>query len=271
MTNWDKVKQVGLLGVIALLLVMIGLGAFDRWQNQKEMQRLRNEAASKDQTLEVQKGLYTKLTLESDDLRKLLKSKDEQVQALLAQVKKDKEELLAANQLVVTWKGAYEALFDATQIHEDPPPDQPDAPGRDRVTFMKDWGAIVVSGYTLTNPPEAFLSVKQGRPWKITVAISQDANKQWHTYATSSEENMQVDIALTAVNPYLLEDKWYERIQLEATLAGGSGTTGFGLLAGVGASIKVGKFNVGPAVFVSLGGSIQGYVGGTFGWRPFER
>lgn len=267
--NWDKIKQVGLLGVVALLLVMIGLGAFDRWQNGKELARLRNEAAAKDQTIEVQKGLYTKLTLESDNLNKLLNTKDEQIQSLVTQVKKDKEQLLAANQLVVTWKKAYEALFDANQTHEDPP--TPGGPGRDKVSFVKDWGAIVVSGYTYTNPPEAFLSVKQGRPWKITVAISQDANRQWHTYATSSDDNLNVDIALTAVNPYILEPKWYERLSLSAMVAGGSGTTGFGLLAGIGATFRIDKFNVGPAGFVTVGSNITGYVGAVFEWRPFER
>lgn len=269
--NWDKIKLYGLLGVIALLLVVVGWASVGKWQTDKELVRLRNESASKDQTIEVQKGLYTKLTLESGNLKSLLDTKDQQIKDLVAQVKQGKEDLLAANQLVIRWKKAYEG---AANAHQDPvPPVTPGQPGRDRVTFDKDFGMIGVKGYTLTNPPEAWVSVNQLRPLKITVAISQDKSMQWHTYATSSDENTAVDIALTAVNPYILEPKWYEKIQLGASLAGGTGTGGFGVLLGVDATYKISKFDVGPAVFVSLGAgtTITPFFGAKFNWRPFER
>ncbi len=270
--DWNKIKQYGLLGVIALLVVVVIWGAVGKWQTDKEMTRLRNEAAAKDQTIEVQKGLYTKLTLESNNLKSLLDTKDQQIAELVNQVKKGKEDLLAANQLVVTWKKAYEGAVAANQTHI-PDPTDPAKPGREQVYFGKDWGMIGVTGWTKTNPPEAWVSVKQLRPLKITVAISQDKNQEWHTYATSNDENTAVDIALTAVNPYILEPKWYEKIQLGLSLAGGSGTGGFGFLAGVDATYKISKFDVGPAVFVSFGAgtTITPFFGAKFNWRPFER
>lgn len=266
--DWNKAKQYGLMGVIALLLVVVVWGAVGKWQTDREMARLRNEVAVRDQTIEVQKGVFTKLTIESDNLRKLLDSKDEQIQGLTDQLKKSKEDLLVANQLVIRWKKAYEGAVDA---HQDPP--DPEQPGRTKVSFQKDWGMIGVKGWTFTNPPEAWVSVTQLRPLKVTVAVSQDKSGAWHTYATSSEENVGIDIALASVNPYLLEPKWYEKIQLGASLAGGSGTGGFGFLLGVDATYKVGKFDIGPAVFVSFGAgtAVTPFFGAKFNWRPFER
>ena len=266
--DWNKVKQYGLMGVIALLLVVVIWGAVGKWQTDREMTRLRNEVAVRDQTIEVQKGVFTKLTIESDNLRKLLDSKDEQIQGLTDQLKKSKEDLLVANQLVIKWKKAYEGAVDA---HQDP--EDPAQPGRTKVSFQKDWGMIGVKGWTLTNPAEAWVSVNQLRPLKVTVAVSQDKAGAWHTYATSSEENVGIDIALASVNPYLLEPKWYEKIQLGASLAGGSGTGGFGFLLGVDATYKISKFDIGPAVFVTFGAgtTVTPFFGAKFNWRPFER
>lgn len=261
--------------IIAALLAVVVWGAVGKWNTDKEMTRLRNEAASNAQTIEVQKGVFTKLTLESNDLRKLLDTKDEQIKGLVSQVKKSNEDLLAANQLVVTWKKAYQGALAASQTHIDPV--TPGQPGRDKVAFHKDWGAITVKGWTLTNPPEAWLEVAQGRPLKLTVAVTQDDKRQWHTYATSSDDNMNIDIALTAVNPYILEPKWYEKLSLGVTIAGGAGPDCVGFLGGIGVNYKIGKFNVGPAVFVSFLLSpimppiITAFYGAQVAWRPFER
>lgn len=253
--------------VIVALLVAIVWGAIDRASNQAELARLRNEAASKDQTIEIQKGVYSKLSLETEDLRKLLKSKDEQVESLLGQVRKNREDLLAANQLVLKWKRAYEGAVDSANQST------PDTthPERLRVDFAKDFGYIGVKGWTLVNPPEAWVSVKQLKPLKVTVAVSQDAHQQWHAYATSSDDNTEVEIALAAVNPHILEPKWYENIGLGMTLAGGTTPGGFGALVGVDATYKIQHFELGPAVFVGIGKTFPVYFGATFQWRPFEK
>jgi len=265
----EKLKQYGILAIIAGLLVVVVWGAVGKWQTDKELARLRNEAASKDQTIEIQKGLYTKLVIESDNIKSLLDSKDLQIKELLGQVKKNDEDLLTANQLVVQWKKAYEGLATANQTHVEPT--QPGQPGRDRVSFNKDFGMIGVKGYTLTNPAEAWVSVNQLKPLKITVAVTEDKNHQWHSYATSSDENTAVDIALSGVNPYILEPKWYEKVQFNAVLAGGNTQNGFGGLVGLGVSYKIKQFDVGPAAFLGIGTTVSPYFGATFAWRPFAQ
>ena len=271
--DWNKVKQYGLLGVIALLLVVVIWGAVGKWSNDKEMARLRNEVALRDQTIEVQKGVYTRLSLETEDLKKLLDSKDQQVKDLFEQIKKNKEDLLAANQLAVKWKKAYEGALAANQTDIPPDPSNPTGPTRKKVTFSKDWGMIGVSGYTLTDPAEAYVKVEQLKALMLTLAITQDASGAWHSYVTSNDDNTAVDIKIAGVNPHILEPKWYEKIQIGASLAGGSGTGGFGFLLGVDATYKIKQFDVGPAVFVTLGAgtTVTPFFGAKFNWRPFER
>ena len=77
--DFNKIKQYGLMGVIALLLVVVVWGAVGKWKTDREMARLRNEVAARDQTIEVQKGVYTKLALETEEIKKLLDAKDAEV------------------------------------------------------------------------------------------------------------------------------------------------------------------------------------------------
>lgn len=269
--NWDKIKMYGLIGVIGLLLVVVVWGAIGKWSNDKEMARLRNEVALRDQTIEVQKGVYTKLSLETEDIKKLLNSKDEQVKGLLEQIKKNKEDLLSANQLVVKWKKAYEGAVAANQTEVPADPNTPGSVARKKVTFQKDWGMIGVSGYTLTDPAEAFVKVEQLKALQLTLAITQDATGAWHSYATSNDENTAVDIKLASVNPHLLDPKWYENLQLNLALAGGTTNGGFGVLVGAGVSYKIKQFDVGPAVFLGISSTVSPYFGATFAWRPFQK
>jgi hypothetical protein len=263
----NAVIKYFLFTVLGLLVVGVIGGALIKRHYDSEMARLRNEVAVRDETIEIQKGVYSKLALETDDLKSLLNSKDAEIKGLLAQVKKNKEDLLAANQLVVYWKKAYEAKGSGTQT---------ETPGengvvRKRVDFKKDFGAIGVTGWTITDPAEYSLKVEQLRPLQITLAVSQDASGAWHSYATSNDENSAVDIKLAAVNPYLLEPRWYERIQFNAMLAGGNAGSGFGVLVGAGASYRMKQFDLGPAVFLTISDRIDKYFGATFTWRPFEK
>lgn len=269
--NWDKIKEYGLLGLIGLLLIVVIWGAVGKYTNDKEMARLRNEVALRDQTIEVQKGVFTKLSLETEDLRKLLDSKDQQVKDLLDQISKNKEDLLAANQVAVKWKKAYEGAVAANQTTVPADPGTPGSVERKKVTFQKNWGVIGVSGYTLTDPAEAYVKVEQLKALMITLAISQDATGAWHSYVTSNDDNTTVDIKLAGVNPHILEPHWYEKLQLNLALAGGSTSTGFGVLVGAGVSYKISQFDIGPAVFVGIGSTVSPYFGATFAWRPFQK
>lgn len=267
----EKFKTIGLVVLGCLVLTSSVFTIVTKTNADTEMARLRNEVASRDKTIEVQKGLYSKLSIESDDLQKTLKTqlggKDEQINQLTAQISKNKEEILAVNQVALKWKKAYEGLADAGQ---ETLPSDPGQPERVKVAFVKEFDFLKVEGYTLINPAEAYVKVTQTKPLKVTVAVTQDKNKQWHGYLTTSDSNTEAEISVSAVNPYVLAPKWYENIGFSATIAGGTTTSGFGALVGVGASYRVKQFEIGPAVFVGINLTPSVYFGGSVLWRPFS-
>lgn len=261
-----------LYGMVALM-VLLGCGAIyvaaKKQAYEKSIIELQNQIAERDKTIEVQKGVYEKLTLQLNDLKGALDQRDAQVRALEDDLKKKKEELLDATTVAINWKKAYEAEVKGHQ--SDVPPVKPGDPTRTKVEFEKDFGYIGVKGYTLTNPPDAWVHVQQNRPLKVTLAISQDKQKVWHTYATSSEDNVGVDIQLTGVNPYLLKPKWYEGIGITTDLGVGTNAGGVAALVGLGVNYKIKQFTFGPSMWIGASDRIDKYYGLNFTWRPFER
>jgi hypothetical protein len=267
-----------LFGVMtaAIFALVIAL-AWQSHQHQVAVTQLQNELATRDKTIEVQKNLYTKLTVQTKDIQGTLDQRDKEVKLLEEQIKKQGQELLNASSLVVSWKKAYEGLAKATQTHVDPDPKNPPTnpveivKGREKVDFHQDFGYIGVDGWTLTNPPQAWVRVKQNRPLRLTLALSQDKDKAWHTYTTSSEENIGVDIAVTSVNPYLLQPKWYEKIGIAVDLGAGTNQSGIGALVGVGLNYQFMQFTLGPHVWLGINNTVDKYYGLSFEWRPFQR
>lgn len=261
----SKLKVTAVVLLAVLMVVGVIWAVVTRNSYEAELARLRNEIASRDQTIEVQKGQFSKLTLELKDVQDALNKSDQKVKDLLVRLDKANQDILAANQLIIKWKSAYEGLANANQT---------DVPGdggvvRKRVDFSRSFGLIDVSGYTLTDPAEAFVRVEQVRALYLTLVLSQDESGAWHTDVTSSDDNTAVDISVAAVNPHFFEPRWYQRLGLSATLAGGMAGTGFGMLFGVGVSYQFKKFDVGPAVFFGLSDRVDRYVGVQATFRPF--
>lgn len=263
------------VGVLCLIFAgAIIFAAVKKNSYEKQITELQNQVALNAKTIEVGKGLYEKATLQLTDLKSAMDSKDAQVKELEAQISKGKEDLLDATSLTVSWKHAYESVATATETHiaaSGPSSTPSSLPGRTRVDFTKDFGYIGVTGYTLTDPAEAWVSVKQNRPLKMVLAISQSKDKSWHTYVTSSEDNVQPDISVAAVNPYFFDAHWYEKIGITSALAAGPTSRGAGLLIGIGVTYKVSHFDFGPAFFLDVTDGLGKYFGATFAWHPFER
>lgn len=263
------VFKYGALLLIGLICVGSVWAFFKKRAYDNQLVELQNQVAARDKTIEVSKGVYTKLTLQLTDLTSALDQKDEQVKGLEADLKKKKEDLLTASTVAIGWKKAYEAQVAGKQT--DVPGVKPGDPTRVKVEFAKDFGYIGVDGFTLTNPAEATVKVKQNRPLKVTLAISQDKNKVWHTYTTSSEENVGVDIQLTGVNPTVLLPKWYENIGITTSLGIGTNASGLGAMLGFGLDYAFKQFALGPAIWLGLNDHVDKYYGINFTYRPFKK
>lgn len=261
-----RVIPIVLLAVFGVLIVT----SFTvmRRRHEATVRELQNKLAESDKTLEMTKGLYTKRAMEVDDLKSLLDTKSEQVVALQKQLKKNREELVAVAGVNVILKNALEGNFSPDEIREMIKGAADCVSGKPvpkKIEFKKDFGYLSVKGYVVTDPLGGFVSVKQNRPLKLSLAISQGEDRAWRAYAISVDENVQIDIGNIAISPRVFKQKWYERIGL--TLGGGAGSS---VLLTAGASLDVGQFSVGPAAWLSFDGA-QRYFGANMTWRPFKR
>jgi hypothetical protein len=257
----SKVSTMILMGmlVFSIIFIVIRKNAYD-----KQIVALQNQIAQKDQEIEVRQGVYQKLAVQTSSLGAIVDAKDTQIQQLTAQLKQSKDQLVTATSVGVQWKQAYQSTLTATQTTV--PSTNVSAPAREKVTFNHDFGYIGVNGYTLTNPAEAWVSVQQNRPLKLTVALAETNTHQWRTYVTSSEENVGVDIQVSGINPYVLQPKWYENLEVNSSVGVGAGA-----LFGLGVGAKIGSFSVGPGVWWTLTDHLDKFYGVNVAWRPFRR
>src|SRR5580692_4364441 len=99
-------KETAVTFILFLLVLgtAIALGQVRIAGMGKTISQLQNEAALKDKTIEEQKGLYEKLTLQEQNVQSVLDSKDPQIKELEAQLKATKQQALTATQVALTWK-----------------------------------------------------------------------------------------------------------------------------------------------------------------------
>jgi len=254
----------------ALLVLTIATAALrdgcSRRSFAEERARLLSQVAERDKTIETQKGVFERRSIASEEALRVsverLASADERIRTLDDELKRRGEQLVSANSLTLKWKKDYEGLVAATQT--DAPPATPGGPPRRRVDFSKDWGMIGVSGHTLTDPAEAYVSVKQLRPLRLTLFVSEGRDGVWTARAVSSEDDIGVDIDMSTVSPRLPPRTFFER--LGVTLHAFVGPS---VLVGVGLSYDIGRFEFGPAALTSTNG--EKFFGASLLWRPFNR
>lgn len=255
---------------LLLALAFAGFMTLRDHQRAAQITELQNQIALRDKTIETQEGVYQRLTLQSKDLTKLLNDKDVELVALRDQLKKQGAELLTANTVVVKLRKDLQDARNTTVVIADPT-----KPGvksfmidtEDRLDPFQITGNAAVD--CDTNQAHYKVALGQRSPIKFSVVVSQDKDGTWRSSATSSTKVFEVDIALAAVNPYLLEEKWYEKLSV-ATELGVS--TNPGLLAGVGVNFEISKFDLGPRVWavVDTHGASP-YFGVSFAWHPFKK
>lgn len=257
-------------GALLLALAFAGFMTYRDHQRSAQIVELQNQIALRDKTIEVQKGVYQKLALQTKDLTKLLDEKDTELMALRDQLKKQGSELLTATTLIVKLK---KDLKDAREVVVTVP--DPLKPGMKRVELdteeKLDPFQVVGKVDVDCDNGRAGVSIGllQRSPIKFSVVVSQDKDGSWRSSATSSTSAFDIDIALGAVNPYLLEEKWYEKIGVGVDVGVG---TAPGFLGGIGVFYEIGKFEVGPkAWFTATPQGVHPYFGAQLLWHPFKQ
>jgi len=266
-----KLHKYLTVGLVLALVAVLGYGKYRQDQLQGEMTDLHNQIARQAETIEVKDDIYRKATQEIealDDVVRAMGAENKHFQKTITdlrkELKKRGEQLLAATQLAAKWKKAYEDEANAHQ--EEEPPVNPGDPPRVRVIFEKDFGYIGVEGYTLTNPAYAWVRVQQNRALQLVLTLSQRKDGGWNTHVASSEDNVGVDIQLSAVNPYLFRGKWYAKLSVDIGMQIDSSMfpyVGLSYVFDNGIYLSAGAWGtdqeVGP----------YGTIG--YSWRPFAR
>lgn len=263
----NKIKKLS-MSLLVLIVIAMGISLFlQKRSHESDVTNLHNKIARQSETIEVHEDTYEKKTEALSNLSDLLKVYEAEknrdsstIKELRKRITKKSEQILSTNRLALKWKEAYEAEADASQDETDD--------GRLKVSFERDFGYLGVSGFTLTNPAYASVRVQQNRPLVLTTTITQGRDKQWSTYVTSSEENISADIKIAAVNPYLFETKWYEKISIDV----GSNISAYGLYPYVGTSYPFGPLSLSAGLSASPADqSVSWYTSFNYSWAPFSR
>ncbi len=238
--DWNKVLVYLLSGLICVFSVFV---TFKKRSYDQQLLNLRNQLVQKDNSVEIQKGLFVKKSLEVENLKSLVDRTSEDNKKLLNELDKNKEKVVQLTEVGIKLKKDYEAKFNAKQtvVVEK-------GVKRDKVEFEKEFNVYKVSGHTLTNPGEAIIKFSQTKPLTLTLVLTQDKEQNWKVY-TSGNDDFNVDIKLAGVNPFIFEKKWYEKFGVVLNVGGGTFDKSAGALLGFGLSYDFYKFTLGPNVW----------------------
>jgi len=257
----ETILKYATLFMMFLLLLVAGLGSYKIWKYEEKITALQNQLASTAKTIEVQQGLFEKLTLKVDDAKTLVDGNTVQGKNLLEQVRKEHATLLSVQNLALSIKDkVFSGTGSQTTVDK----------GRIKVEFNKDDGLFNASGFTLTAPPDGSdtshfeVKLKQVKPLKLIASLDQDKDGTWKSKVSSNAPDVTVDIGVAGVNPYLLDKKWYEKLKVHLDLGVGNG-----VLGGAGASYQVGAFDFGPNIWGTTNAGV--FYGLNFSWAPFKK
>lgn len=262
MISWIKSNLrliVGAAWIAASVIAFVSIkGCID--EKNDRIAELTTKLVTSEQTVEVERGLFAKKAAEVTDLKDLLAKMGEENTKLAELVRRGEMEVLTLNQLVIRWKKAYEGAVAANQTEE--PPVVPGDPPRTRVEFTGVLGPFSVSGHTLSNPPEAWLHLSQFRPLRLTVAVTKNRDGTFSSLVTSDDDNIQTEIAVSAVDASVLRPRWRQRIWVEGRVNVLGDRS-----ASVGLSYRMDRWSLGVSC---LYGEATSGCGVTAGYRLFK-
>jgi len=137
---------------------------------------------------------------------------------------------------------------------------------RHKVEFEIEERPVKVTGFTLTNPPEAEVTLEWVEDLKLELNLAKDDDGNFRVYTDS--EDFQVGDIVLKVDPEVLEMKWYERISFGADLAAGEFGAQLGLRPGYDV---LDELNVNLLFVLQYdGGSAKTFYGGGVSWYPWK-
>lgn len=234
-------RKIAVAIVILTASVFVGTFGYSCGQRSRadQLATLSQALSQTEQTVRLKEGLYQTTLVQVGDARKLLELRESENADLLRTLDAAKARVLTTERVVVKWLPK-ESAVEATQRDVPSDPGQPPVT-RKRVDFKHDFGPFLVAGYTLTDPATGFVTVTQGRPLSLTLAVSRDPDGHWLSHVSSSDPDVGVDVTLGGVDPGILESRWYQRFWLSSTVGLLGGTS-----VGLGIEYRGERFSLGP-------------------------
>jgi len=238
LTQFRRIVVGLVLCTAAVFVGTLGYSCGQRSRN-GQVEQLAQSLTQSEKTVRLKDGLYQTTLVQATDARKLLELRESENADLLRALDAAKARVLTTERVTVKWLPK-QAPTEATQTDLPTPATGPPVV-RKRVDFRHDFGPFLVSGYTLTDPAAGFVTVSQGRPLSLTLAVSRDPTGRWLSHVSSSDPDVAVDVSLGAVDPGVILPRWYQRVWM----TGGLGVLG-GTAASVGLEYRGDRFSLGP-------------------------
>lgn len=241
-----KISVYKLLSIVlaGLLVVTAGFYGFERWSNARERRILTNQIADLEGTVQETETAYSRRAVEIKNLK--LDNKE-----LRQKIEDRDEEAVALAESVLKWKDKYIKIKNATETVVDPDGDPNTTDDiRIRVDFEKEEDPLRVSGFTLTNPPEAEVSIEWMRDLKLSLILTKDDDDLFRVYLDTDSPDIVPSELKLSVDPSILDRKWYEKIGVDMGISGGEGVAST-------ISLRYDVFNnwsIGPSVVLHYDG-----------------
>lgn len=215
----DKLKNIGLIVLGALLLAAITFGAFTFWQKQRiisagEEARVnaQNRIAQLSATVQENENIWSRLAQEKEIEMAELREVNEE----LADLIESKNQEITTLTTVIARLRNVRVVVDSGNVTETTEPVEEGEGERYRVEFDQTWRDFMrIHGFTLTNPAEAEISVDYTRPARISVVTVQQEDLSWSTYIETDIPNLEIGEIDSIVNPISRpqeETPWFHNI-----------------------------------------------------------
>lgn len=273
----EKFYKYSALIFLFLFLGSVGWFFWKQKLADDHIRQLSNQLALTQQLVKETATAYSSAALEMDNL----KAKNKDLQSV---IKKKQEEIFSLTDIAIQWKNQYWEIKNATGTivdNKDPSSTQPvSLPTecleclknvRFRVDFEREQENLKLSGYTLTNPAFATISLEWTKPLMLQLVLTRSQEGVFKVYVDSPDKSfIPTELALK-VDPSVFARKWYENIGVSSTIAASQ----YGFTGSVNAFYNV-RYNVfiGPSVslqYNASNSSFQAFYGAIIGYYPFMR
>lgn len=197
--NWLAI----LLGISTLIFSILGIFFFSKFsEEQKRRVDAQNQLAEQAEVVRENSETWSRLATQYEDLDRRLAEQGEGLKTVADLIKERDEQITTLSQVVAKIRPTVIRFLPTNVVQTELPSQEGNDQNRIRVQFDEEQDPVRVSGWTLTNPAEAEVSVSFTRPLRLASVVTQQRDGSWRSYFHSDWENLEIEEINTSVNPF---------------------------------------------------------------------